>query len=254
MKYKPYKNEFWNEKEAKELFQILPFYNVLIEKPKIRHLSNIELLHKLQCCDELSVVEISKAFKRYAKSYKVKIIDTKYPLAQLEARKSSIEDLFKDLLNEMKGFKYQITVTVLLSKHKIDGDIEYAPVYSNSATKTVINCDKYGLDKSFQELLYRIDNWINEGSGLIIESIEPHYVNISPYSPLIGSTYIELPGGLKNPIKGLINMKNNDNKCFLWCHIRHLNLVKRHPERITKEDKKIINDPNYEGIKFPFSK
>ena len=34
MKYKPYKNEFWNEKEAKELFQILPFYNVLIEKPK----------------------------------------------------------------------------------------------------------------------------------------------------------------------------------------------------------------------------
>ena len=44
MKYKPYENEFWNEKEAKELFQILPFY-VLIEKPKINHLSNIELLH-----------------------------------------------------------------------------------------------------------------------------------------------------------------------------------------------------------------
>ena len=41
MKYKPYKNEFWNEKEAKELFQILPFYNVLIEKPKIKHLSNM---------------------------------------------------------------------------------------------------------------------------------------------------------------------------------------------------------------------
>ena len=36
MKYKPYKNEFWNEEEAKNLFQILPFYNVLIEKPKIK--------------------------------------------------------------------------------------------------------------------------------------------------------------------------------------------------------------------------
>ena len=46
MKYKPYKNEFWNKKEAKE-FQILPFYNVLIEKTKIKHLSNIELLHDL---------------------------------------------------------------------------------------------------------------------------------------------------------------------------------------------------------------
>ena len=36
-------------------------------------------------------------------------------------------------------------------------------------------------------------------------------------------------------MKVLINI-NNDNKCFLWCHTRDLNLVKRHPERITKED------------------
>ena len=50
----------------------------------------------------------------------------------------------------MKGFKYQITVAALLSKHKMNGDIEYAPVYFNSATKTVINSDKYMLDKSFQ--------------------------------------------------------------------------------------------------------
>ena len=48
-------------------------------------------------------------------------------------------------------------------------------------------------DKSFQEILYRIGNWINEGSSWIIESIEAQYVNISVYSPLIGSKYIELP-------------------------------------------------------------
>ena len=103
-------------------------------------------------------------------------------------------------------------------------------------------------------LFKRIDTWINEGCGWIIESIEAQYVNISVYSPLIGSTYIELPDGLKNSMKGLINIKNDDKKCFLWCHIRHLNLVKRHPERITREDKKMINDLNYEGNKFPVSK
>ena len=54
---------------------------------------------------------------------------------------------------------------------------------------------------------------------------------------MIGSTYIELPEKLKNPMKDLINIKNNGNKCFLWCHIRHLNLVKTHPESITNEDK-----------------
>ena len=44
MKYKPYKNDFWNEKEAKKLFKILSFYNVLTEKPKTKHLLNVELL------------------------------------------------------------------------------------------------------------------------------------------------------------------------------------------------------------------
>ena len=68
MKCKPYKNKFLNIKEGKKLFQILPFYNVLIEKPKIKHLLNIELLHELPFYDELSVVEKSKSFRRYAKS------------------------------------------------------------------------------------------------------------------------------------------------------------------------------------------
>ena len=114
--------------------------------------------------------------------------------------------------------------------------------------------DKFDLDKSFLEISYRIDNWINEGSGWLIESINGEYVNVSGYSPLMGSTYIELPNGLKNVMKGLINIKNNYSKCFLWCHIRHLNIVKTHPERIAKVDKNMIYDLNYEGIKFLFPK
>ena len=49
----------------------------------------------------------------------------------------------------------------------------------------------------------------------MIESINGAYVKIAVYSLLIGSTYIELPDKLKNPMKGLINIKNNENKCFL---------------------------------------
>ena len=153
-----------------------------------------------------------------------------------------------------KVLNHQITVAILLSKHKIDGNIEYSPVYFNSTTKTVISSDKYMLDKSFQEILYRIDNWISDESGWTIESIEAQYVNISVYSPLIGSTYIELPSRLKHSKNGLINIKNNDNKCFLWSHIRHLNPLDKNHQRITKEDKKMINDLDYEWIKFPVSK
>ena len=49
-------------------------------------------------------------------SYKVKIIEQKVLIVQLEASKSSIKDLFSDLLNETNGFKYQITVKVLSKK------------------------------------------------------------------------------------------------------------------------------------------
>ena len=82
---------------------------------------------------------------------------------------------------------------------------------------------------------FDIDNWIKEGSGWIIESIEARYVNMFIYNPLIGSTYIELPDKLKNLMNGLSNINNNDNKCSLWCYIRHLNLLKVNPERIAKK-------------------
>ena len=95
------KMSFWEEKEAKRLSQELPFYNVLIEKPRIKRVENTDLLHKLPFFDESNIVKISQAFKRYARSYQIEIIDSKYPLVQLEASKSSIENLFKDLLHGM---------------------------------------------------------------------------------------------------------------------------------------------------------
>ena len=160
-----------------------------------------------------------------------------------------------------------MTVKFLLKKYKLNGEIEFAPVYFNSITKTVIN-HRFKLENSFQEILYMIDFRINNESSWIIELIEFQYINISTYRPLAGSSYIDLPIELKHPRKGLINIKNNDQKCFLWCHVRHINPLKEHPERITKEDKKLfkhitnpetitqedkelISDLDYDGIEFP---
>ena len=78
--------------------------------------------------------------------------------------------MFCVLLNETKDLKYQITVKVLLKKFKLNGEIWSAPVYFNSMTKTVIN-HRFKLEISFQEILYLIDAWINEGSaGLMNQS------------------------------------------------------------------------------------
>ena len=78
--------------------------------------------------------------------------------------------MFNDLLNETKGFKYQITVKFLLKKYKPNEEIEFTPVYFNSSTKTIIN-NRFKLEHAFQEILYRTDAWINKGSGWIIESM-----------------------------------------------------------------------------------
>ena len=163
--------------------------------------------------------------------YKFKIIEKKDPILQLKASKSSIKDLFSDLLNETKDFKYQITV--LLKKHKLNGEIEFAPVYFHSETRTVTN-HRFRLENYFQETLYMIDVWINEAYGWIVESIESQYINISTNRPLPGSSYISLHVELRSPRKRLLNIKNKDQKCFLWCHVRHINPSKEHPERIIK--------------------
>ena len=83
-----------------------------------------------------------------------------------------------------------------------------------------------------------IDVCINNGSGWNVESTESQYINISTYRPLSGSFYMYLPVELRSPRKGLINIKNKDQKCFLWYHVRHINPSNEHSERILKTDKK----------------
>ena len=61
---------------------------------------------------------------------------------------------------------------------------------------------------------------------------------------------MKLPAELGSSKNGLINTKNEDQKCFLWCHVRHINPVKIHPERITREDKKLAKELGYNEIEF----
>ena len=120
--------------------------------------------------------------------------------------------MFNDLLNETKGFNYRITVKGLLKKYKHNREIKFAPVYFNSFTKTVIN-HRFRLENSFQEILYMIDVWINNGSGWNVESIESQYINISTYRPLSGSCYMDLPVELRSPRKGQ-NQKQRSKMVF----------------------------------------
>ena len=168
-----------------------------MQKP-IKRLKNIDPLVELPFYEQLSITKTNQAFKGYAMSFKVEIIED--PIVQLETSKLSIKNLFNDLLNKLKGFKYQITVEVLLKKYKLNGEIEFRPVCFNSVTKAVTN-HMFRLEKSLEEILYMIDVLINNGSRWIIELTESQYINISTYRPLSGSSYMDLPVELRSPKK-----------------------------------------------------
>ena len=77
-----------------------------------------------------------------------------------------------------------------------------------------------------------------------MNKIEDVHIKISNYEPLPGSSYILLPSKLNNSIKGLINLKNKDDECFKWCHVRFINPQNKNPE--------IASTLDYRGIEFPF--
>ena len=100
------------------------------------------------------------------------------------------------------------------------------------------------------ELINRINEWISEGSGWVINSFDKHEIDVTKYEPLRGSSYLPLPEKLKNK-KASINIKNeNDNECFRWCHLAYLFPDEINPQRISKY-RKYINKVKYDRIDFP---
>ena len=110
------------------------------------------------------------------------------------------------------------TLKITFTKRKDDKNI-YKPAYFNSRAQIVINPNDF---------IHSLQ--LSEGSGWIISSIHKHYINTVVSDPLKGSSYIQVPAEMRNPSRGLVNIKNEDNECFRWCHIRYLNLQQKEPK------------------------
>ena len=192
------------------------------------------------------------ALTGYTKSFEIGIKHNKDPLEQLNITRKAIEHHIASILTSMKGLKFVETLRVT-SKKESDGNVIYNTAYFNSKPQTIINNTEIlkALQTSKQQILNNIAKGAIKGSGWSIESVDNHYLNIVQYQPMKGSSYFKLPNELRNGKKGLINMKNDDNECFRWCHIRHLNPQDKDPQRIKRCDKEYINKLDYTGIEFP---
>ena len=192
--------------------------------------------------------EKRRALKGLTKSYEIGLKSDRDALIQLQNTRLAINRLFGTIL------KFVETLKVTFDKRKDEHNI-YKPAYFSSRAQIVINPNDVlpSLGISQQQLLNGISVWLSEGSGWTIRSIDEHYINTVVYEPTKGSSYIRLPAELRNSTKGLVNMKNDDNECFRWCHIRYLNPQEDHLYSIKKSDIRAVEELNYQGTEFPIS-
>ena len=64
-----------------------------------------------------------------------------------------------------------------------------------------------------------------------------------------GSSSLPLPDWIANK-KAIVNIKNKDNKCFIWCILRHIYPKKKNQEFIS-DLKEYENSLNTKGLTFP---
>ena len=204
----------------------------------------------------MKIKERKKGLKGVVQSFELENISIKDPRMLFATSQNSLTKKLAQILQQKGSFKAYLTLRVELKKRILqDGEeaYEFAQPYFNSTTTTILNeldiRDFY--DKAVEEILNRIAKWISKGSGWVIERIINFYLNIVSYVPLKGRSYFPLPEELRHHRKGLINLQNDDNKCFLWCHVRHLNPIENNPQRVKETDKALAKELDYTGVTFP---
>ena len=90
----------------------------------------------------------------------------------------------------------------------------------------------------------------NNGSGWYFKEVIRIEIHLADYKLMRGGSYIPLPDFIKKK-NAIINIKNKDEKCFIWSVLRYLHPVQKNGERIN-DLKKYENDLNFKKIKFPF--
>ena len=160
-----------------------------------------------------------------------------------------------NIMNKNRNTKVALYLNCLMKRTDSDGFI-YPPqkfaFHSKGKKKITEATDIFEV---YREMIDEIEEKVQEmehveGSGWQFVEIINLTLHVDIWDPVKGSSYIDLPKELKNK-NAIINMKNEDNKCFLWCVLRALNPKDKNAERIDKDLKSKEQTLNMEGIAYP---
>ena len=197
------------------------------------------------------VVESDSALRNFANVYTIDGKDGFDPQSFMDGARENITGLLRN--------KRNIKVKLILKCYMIserDNLIKDFPFHSGIK----INLEGTNVNEIYttmtDTILEIIANLINGssggGSGWIFYKIINLELHTVSYRPLRGNTWVPLPKKLADK-KAIINMKNKDNKCFMWSVLRALNPKTNNPDRIDKELMEKEDTLNMKGIEHPVS-
>ena len=178
---------------------------------------------------------------------------------------ANIESYFQEVSNIVEAFLQDKQNSVISdiekeSSVKIRLSLKYTLTrdnqpYPDQVVSTKTECLCIGEDrveyyqKACKQLRAHMENHDTVGSGWSLRSINALYVDQTKFDSPRGSRYIDLFRWIKNK-HCVINPKNQDNKCFMWCVLAHLHPVDKDAHRVSKYQK-YENELNFEGCTFP---
>ena len=188
----------------------------------------------------------------FANKYVIEGIFGLTPIQYFERIKKTLIDFF----TYHKNIKFRLVLVCIMEKQNYDSKIgitgiETAKVYFSSETLENLLADEAMklVEDSFKSIEDKIQSYAQDGSAWQFKEVEQLEIHTTEHNPLKGSSYIDLPKWIKDK-KAIINIKNKDNKCFLWCILRYLHPKERDAEWIG-DLKKYEYSLNTKGITFP---
>ena len=192
----------------------------------------------------------ASAFKNYTNQYVMYNTKANYePIEFLAYAKPAILNIFKSNQN----IKTMLYLHCLMQNIQSTTPVEFA--FHSKDLKLVLEgtdiSELYnGMADEIEEEIQKVEN--SEGSGYTFVKVIKLVLHVTKWQPLYGSSYMPLDPYLANK-KAIINMKNEDDKCFMWCVLRALYPKDKNSERIDKDLKSKQDIINMKGICYPVS-
>ena len=175
------------------------------------------------------------------------------PLNSLMRAKDDVRERLVLRLIKFHGVKWYIVLVVTMMKHNREGEEVVMETAFQGETETLLlesNIDDQ-FNKQVDVIMRRIKEFVRNGSGWSVLHIDKITLHVASYTPTSASSYIATPKYLIGK-RAIVNIQNNDDKCFVWAVLSALHPQAKNTERVTKY-MEFESDLNLAGIEFPLN-